>query len=50
VERAPHLLKRNRTVATRHDERAAILDGTVQVASIRIGVRVRDSTRSANSA
>ncbi len=48
VERAVNLLKQNRAVATRYDKRAAIFDGTVQVASIRIWLR--DLTRSKNSA
>src|SRR5699024_7470506 len=39
VERAINLLKQNRAVATRYDQRAAIFDGTVQVASIRIWLR-----------
>lgn len=39
VERAINLLKQNRAVATRYDKRAAIFDGTVQVASIRIWLR-----------
>jgi hypothetical protein len=48
VERCINLLKQNRAVATRYDKRAAIFDGTVLVASIRIWLR--DLTRSQNSA
>ncbi|MFD6949889.1 MULTISPECIES: transposase [unclassified Nocardiopsis] len=48
VERCINLLKQNRAIATRYDKRAAIFDGTVQVASIRIWLR--DLTRSKNSA
>ena len=48
VERCINLLKQNRAVATRYDKRAAIFDGTVQVASIRIWLR--DLTRPKNSA
>ncbi|ASU86035.1 transposase [Nocardiopsis gilva YIM 90087] len=48
VERAINLLKQNRAVATRYDKRAAIYDGTVQLASIRIWLR--DLTRSKNTA
>lgn len=36
VERSVNLLKQNRAVATRHDKRAVVFDGTVLVASIRI--------------
>ncbi|MFD6953660.1 MULTISPECIES: IS5 family transposase [unclassified Nocardiopsis] len=39
VERCINLLKQNRAVATRCDKRAAIFDGTVQVASTRIWLR-----------
>lgn len=38
----------NRSVSTHYDKRAAIFDGTMQVASIRIWLR--DLTRSKNSA
>lgn len=48
VERAINLLKQNRAVATRYDKRAAIFEGTVQVASIRIWLR--DLTRPKNRA
>lgn len=48
MERCIDLLKQNRAVATRYDKRAAIFDGTGQVASIRI--RIRDLTRSQNTA
>jgi hypothetical protein len=34
------------TVATRYDKRVAVFDGTVQVASIRIRIRLRDLTSS----
>lgn len=47
VERWINLLKQNRVVATRYDKRAAIFDGTVQVASIRIWLS--DLTRSKNT-
>ncbi|WP_017615963.1 transposase [Nocardiopsis salina] len=43
MERTTNLLKQNRAVATRYDKRAAIYDGTVQLASIRIWLR--DLTR-----
>ncbi|MBB4931295.1 transposase [Lipingzhangella halophila] len=46
VERAINLLKQNRAVATRYDKRAAVYDGTVQLAAIRIWLR--DLTRSKN--
>ncbi|MFC3522644.1 hypothetical protein ACFONH_25330, partial [Streptomonospora nanhaiensis] len=48
VERAINLLKQNRAVATRYDKRAAVYDGTVQLASIRIWLR--DLTKSKNTA
>ncbi|WP_394356414.1 IS5 family transposase [Spiractinospora alimapuensis] len=47
VERSINLPKQNRAVATRYDKRAAIYDGTVQLASIRIWLR--DLTRSKNT-
>lgn len=48
VERAINLLKQNRAVATRYDKRAAIYDGTIQLASIRIWLH--DLTHSKNRA
>ncbi|GAA4894599.1 hypothetical protein HNR25_000300 [Streptomonospora salina] len=47
VERAINLVKQNRAVATRYDTRAAVYDGTIQLAAIRI--RLRDLTRSTNT-
>jgi hypothetical protein len=47
LERPVGLLRWNRTVAARYDKRAAILDGTVDAASIR--VRLREPTRESGS-
>ncbi|GAA1118118.1 hypothetical protein GCM10009605_58470 [Nocardiopsis composta] len=47
AERAIDPLKQDRAVATRYDERAAIHDGTVRLAPIRI--RLRGLARSKNT-